>query len=74
MKEERSKYHLVLLPLEYTLSVDDCRKELEALQQEYLKMDNLFKLRDDLPLVKELMTVRFKELNQRMCELNAGKK
>lgn len=72
--DEKSKYHLVLLPLSHTMSVEKCADEVQRLQQEYLKLDNWFKLRDDLPLVKELMTIRFKELHQRICELNASKK
>jgi hypothetical protein len=68
--EEKSKYHLVLLPLPYVKKVEDIRREVEALQKEYLKLDNLFKLRDDLPLVKELLMDRFKLCHQKICELN----
>lgn len=68
--EEKSKYHLELLPLSYTLEVDKVRLEIAALEKEYMKLDNLFKLRNDLPLVKELLMDRFKQCHQRVCELN----
>jgi hypothetical protein len=71
--EEKSKYRLMLLHLPTTKSAELCSKEVAALQAEYLLLDNLFSVGADLPLVRELINSRFRDLNDRQSEINAGK-
>lgn len=66
---KKPKYHLVLLPLSHTMSLSDLRDEVDRLQKEYMALDNLFRLRKDLPLVQELLNERFKALHNRISEV-----
>jgi hypothetical protein len=68
---KKSKYHLVLLPLSHTMSLSDLRDEVDRLQKEYMALDNLFRLRKDLPLVQELLNERFKALHNRISEVES---